>query len=202
VSVSKRSAVVVFAAGKQIGLRRSESRLMRPKLPQLVWILIAAGLAGCGDSSEKFPPACPSLAILRDAADLTRYAGASRDLTAMVLEAKISAVPARCERGKPGKVKATLQVEFDVTRGPAATGRQATIPYFLGVTEGGRVLDEQDYVLAVNFPPNVDRVHVTGDEITLQIPVSREKSAAAYSLYVGFRLTPAELSVNRQRGPQ
>lgn len=166
-------------------------------------LIAAASLGGCGDSTEKFPPACPSLAVLRDAADLTRYARADRDLSDLTLDARITAVPAKCERGEPGKVKATLTVAVEVTRGPAATtGRRAEVPYFVAVTEGSRVLDKQDYALGVTFPPNVDRVSVTGNDVILQLPVSKTKSAAAYSIYVGFRLTPEELALNRQRGPR
>ncbi len=176
---------------------------MRLWSPAAVWTLtVAVSVAACSNSTEKFPPACPSLAVLRDAADLTRYAAADRDLSDLALDARITAVPAKCERGEPGKVKATLSVAVEVTRGPAATGRRADVPYFVGVTEGTRVLDEQDYTIGVTFPPNVDRIRATGSDVVLKLPVSREKSAAAYSIYVGFRLSPEELALNRQRGPR
>jgi len=167
----------------------------------LLALLAIGGLAGC-DDSEQFPPACPSLALLRDAADLTRYDSVGRDLSDLVLDGRITAVPARCERGKPGIVKATLDVSFDITRGPAAHAQRLDVPYFVAVTEGDHVLDEQDYRLAVALPPNVDRTQVSSDDIVLNLPVTRKKSAAAYQVYVGFRLTPDELAINRQRGPR
>ncbi len=164
--------------------------------------LALGGLAGCEDDTPKFPPACPSLGLLRDAADLTRYAGSGRDLSDLLVDARITAVPARCERGPRGIVKATLQVTLDVTRGPAAHGQPLVIPYFVAVTEGDRVLDEQDYASPAALPPNVDRTQFTSDDIVLNLPVTPSKSAAAYQIYVGFRLSPDELAINRERGPR
>jgi hypothetical protein len=120
----------------------------------------------------------------------------------MVLDARITAVPAKCQAGDPGTVKAVLAVSADLTRGPAAKTRAGGVAYFVAVMDGDRVVDEQDYGLDVRFPPNIDRVTATGKEITLIFPVTREKSAAAYNIYVGFRLSPEELAYNRQRGPR
>ena len=172
----------------------------RPLPPSLI-LLAACSLAGC-ETGEKFAPACPSLALLSDAADLTRYVSAERDVRNLALDARITGVPAKCSLDSPGKVRAALQVAFEVNRGPAAEGRRASIPYFVGVTQGSQVLDEQDYTLDVTFPPNTARVQLNSDQVDLLLPVSKAKSAAAYQIYVGFRLSPDELALNRSRGPR
>ncbi len=160
-----------------------------------------ASLAGCGlGSEEKFPPVCPSLALLDDAADLTRYRGESRDITDLMLDARITAVPAQCTRSVKNVVKTTLQVKASLSRGAAATSRQASVGYVLTVMDGERIVDQQDYQFATTFPSNVDRVDISSNEVDFQFPVSAQKSAAAYKIYVGFRLTPQELAINRQRG--
>ena len=170
-------------------------------MPRSLTLPLLLALSGCGAAGPQFPPACPSLSLLRDAADLSRYAGGGRDLSNQVLQAKITAVPATCTwADNATQVRATLQVTFDMTRGPAAIGRQAAVPYFVAVTEGNRVLDEQDYVMAAAFPPNNDHALFSGDKVDLKLPVTAAKSAAAYQIYVGFRLSPDELSSNRQRG--
>ncbi|HEY0421527.1 MAG TPA: hypothetical protein VGC80_18565, partial [Acetobacteraceae bacterium] len=94
----------------------------------------------------------------------------------------------------------TLRVGVDITRGPAAAGRSAELGYFVAVTDGDRLVDMQDYTIRGNFPPNVDRVSVLGQEIALVLPVTSDKPASAYKIYVGFQLTPAELEYNRRRG--
>jgi hypothetical protein len=142
------------------------------------------------------------LALLTDASDLTRYrAGGGSDLTDLVLDARITAVPAKCQIADvPNKVKSTIQVAFDVSRGPAAEGRVVHLTYFVAVTEGDKVLDEADYPLDAEFPANNDHVSAVGPEIDMLMPVTAKKSAAAYKIFVGFRLSPQELAFNRRRG--
>lgn len=162
--------------------------------------LAATGLlAGCGTPRDnEFPPACPGFALIRDASRLTRFAGAGRDATDMTLHAEITAVPAKCQTADSTHVRATLSVTADMTRGHAAPpDAAATVTYFIAVTEGERVAQEQDFAFVVRFPPNRDRLTIAGDEIELLLPVSKSKSAAAYRLHVGFRLTPEELAFNR-----
>jgi hypothetical protein len=162
-------------------------------------LALAGMLAGC-DTPEKFAPACPQLGLLRDAADITRFRPGGQDVTDMVLDARITAVPADCARGEGSTVRARLHVTMDISRGPAARGRGAVVPYFVAVTDGDRVLDEQDYTVGTEFAANTDRASVSGEDITLKIPVTPQKSAAAYKIWIGFRLSPDELAYNRRRG--
>jgi hypothetical protein len=173
--------------------RRRFARLAAPAA-----LLLAGLAAGCGTPEDKFPPVCPGLSLVRDASRLTRFAGAGRDATDMVLHAEITAVPAKCEAADATHVRATLSVNADLTRGAAASA-DATVPvtYFLAITEGERVWQEQDFPLTVRFTSGRNRLTIAGDEIELLLPVSKKKSAAAYRLHVGFRLTPAELAYNR-----
>ncbi len=163
--------------------------------PTALAMLVA--LAGCA-GEEKFPPACPDLNLVPEAADLTLYRpGSGRDVTDMGLQARITAVPAVCSRKDAKTVAARMSVSFAVSRGPAAVGRDAVVPYFVGVTGGERILTEEDFLLKVRFPPNIDTLSVNGEEFTVLIPVSPEKSAAAYQIFAGFRLTPEQLAANR-----
>lgn len=180
---------------------------MRPSFrhaaPLLLMIPLGL-LTGCSifDTTQKFPPICPSLALLDDAADITRYRGAGRDITDIELDGRITAVPAQCVRASKNVVKTTLQVKASLSRGAAATSRQASVGYLVTVTEGDKILDQQDYTLASTFPPNVERLDLTGPDIDLLFPVNAQKSAAAYKIYVSLRLTPEELATNRKRGPR
>jgi hypothetical protein len=189
-SAPKQSGAVLY--------RRPTSRLSGTASVVAV-TLAAAALAGC-TQPDKFAPACPQLTLLGDAADLTRFRPSGQDITDMVLDARITAVPAACSSIDRKTVKATLNVTMEFNRGPAASGPDAALRYFVAVTEDSRILDEQDYGLSTTFPTNVDRVTVTGQDITLDLPVTPDRSAAAYKVYVGFRLTPEQLAYNRSRG--
>lgn len=157
-------------------------------------------LAGCAGTTKAVAPVCPQLSLLQDAADLTRFAGppgTPKDARALVMAADITAVPARCSSGGRDIVRATLSLHAQVRRGPQARGDVVQVPYFIAVMEGGKVLAEKDFTLPVQFRPNVDMVNAAGAPVDLNLPVTRTKSAAAYHIYVGFRLTHDELAYNR-----
>ncbi|MCX7382837.1 MAG: hypothetical protein NT133_15790 [Alphaproteobacteria bacterium] len=170
------------------------------RLPTALPAVIAlALLAGCGTPTDKFPPGCPQLKLIRDTSDLTRVRGAGTDVTDLILDARIEAVPATCSDGPKGTVQAKIKVLMTAARGPAATGTAVTLPYLVTVALGEQLIEQQYFVASGAFPSNVDRVSVTGDDIELQIPVTAERAASAYTIYVSFRLTAAELAYNRSR---
>ncbi len=180
------------------------SALLRPWRPAVAAAVLSVTLAGCG-SSTKLAPVCPQLSLLEDAADLTRFSGpvgTPRDARSLMLAAGISAVPAKCGLAGKSAVEAVLHVEAQMRRGPAASGDTAQVPYFVAITEGDHVLTEQDFVLGATFRPNVDQVAARGQDITLTFPISKTKTAAAYHIYIGFRLTAEELAYNRETAQQ
>ena len=79
----------------------SLSQARRPPAPILLLPILLA-LVGCGGGTEDaFAPACPGAAIVRDAADLSRYRGAGRDLTDSVVEdASPASTEAASETGR------------------------------------------------------------------------------------------------------
>lgn len=163
-------------------------------------LVMSLALAGCANSGEQFAPPCPTLTLLTDAGDLTRFAGTGRDVTDLALAARISAVGAKCARESKSAVKATVNIVADVARGPAFAGRVVDIPYFIAITEAGRIIDKRNFVARVEFPANVSRVPFMGPEIDLSLAISPEKNATVYKIFVGFSLTPDELAYNRRTG--
>ncbi len=161
-------------------------------------LALLALLAGCGDGSMKFAPACPQISLLAEGADLTRFAGTGRDVTDRVLEARLTGVEGACRAGRNDEVVTTLKVQAELRRGPAAQGRRLPLPYFVAVLEGDRILDRKDFTLDANFPANVDGMRLTGDELELRFPASAELGAARYRVIVSLQLTADELALNRR----
>ncbi|MBV9734625.1 MAG: hypothetical protein JO209_01860 [Acidisphaera sp.] len=173
------------------------ARSLRPAALALLF-----AVSGCASSSPQFAPDCPRAAILGEAADLARYRSATpgpHDITDMVLGGRITGISGACSQGDHGTLNTTIKVSMSLTRGPAARGRVADATYFVAVTRGQAILDKQTYPLHVEFPPNTDEVHLTGDPVALAIPTSATLSGAAYTVLAGFQLSPAELATNRQR---
>ena len=172
-----------------------------PRLSALIVLPgMALGLAACASTADKFAPPCPQAGILRDAADLTRYAGPGRDLTDLALAGRITGLNGKCSRGERNVTNVTVSVGLELSRGPAARDRVAELSYFVAVAEGERILDKRVFPLRAEFPANTDKVSLGGDDVELVLPTPPEKSAAAYRVLVGFQLTPQELEQNRQRG--
>jgi hypothetical protein len=160
-------------------------------------------LFGCGPERNAFAPQCPTARLIPALADLTRYAGPgpAHDLTDLILQARVTAVNGSCKPGDDKSIlPATVQVTISIQRGPAMKGREADMPVFLAVTEGDNVRDKKIFPVHVVFPPNVDRLTMNSGEIDLGLPVSADKSGAAYGVIAGFQLTPEELAANRQAG--
>jgi hypothetical protein len=167
-----------------------------------VWILLLP-LFACGPGRNTFAPLCPTPRLIPALADVTRYGGPgpNHDVTDLILQARVLSVRGSCEPGDDKtELPAKVQVSISIQRGPAMKGREADVPVFLAVTEGDDVRDKKVFPLHVTFPPNVDRLTLTSPEIDMDLPISSEKSGAAYSIIAGFQLSPAELAANRQAG--
>ena len=172
-------------------------------------LLLAAGLAlgGCGmfgsagTQTEAGRLDCPEIAGTAETSDLRRYRGAGRDLTDLVVEAKLTAVSGRCEplgRRREG-VRVALAPSIEVIRGPAASGRTLSVPYFVAVADRtGRIPAKQVFEIAVEFPANRSRLRLSGEEVTVDLPLRPEERASDYSVLVGLQLSEEELATNRR----
>jgi hypothetical protein len=153
-------------------------------------LALALPLAGCfGPERDTFAPACPAVHPLPGAGEMAIYRpGGGRDLTDVQIEGSILGVQGSCRDGdRKGTVDATLTLRMRFQRGPAAPTRQANIPYFVAVAEGDSILNKQIYVQPVVFPPNVDAANATTPPVEVILPVSPARSAAAYTIWVGFQ---------------
>ncbi|HUN41390.1 MAG TPA: hypothetical protein VMU81_13950 [Acetobacteraceae bacterium] len=174
-------------------------------------VLFAAALAtpvvlsACAPDPNQFPPACPGTALLGPTADVAIYRPGTngQDLTALMLAGRMESIEGKCQPGdKTGTVAATVVAGAMLTRGPAMPGNVATVPVFVAVTEGDRILDKRVYRVQAVFPSNVDRVTVSTPPVNMVLPVSQTKSAAAYVIMAGFQLTRDQLAANRAQGDQ
>ncbi len=178
-------------------------RALRSAWPAAAVLAAGAGLAGCANTNgQKFAPACPQTGILRDGSDLTRFRSTGTDLTDMVIDGRITGLSGKCALDDPTHLRTSISVAMDLTRGPAALGRQADVTYFISVSKGQAILDKADYTFTVNFPRNGDRQGLRGEQIDLVLPIDAKTTGADYRILVGFQLTPEQLAFNRRRGPR
>jgi len=161
-------------------------------------VLALLAVAGCENDPDEKAPACPVALTRPDASSLTRYDGRGTDLTNLVLNVRLTDVKGFC-RGQLGHkvITAHAHAQFLLTRGPAATSRSTDLQYNVAVVKQGTILEAKPYVQTVTFPPNVDSVQVTGQEINFQFNTERGLTGPSYEIYFVLQLTPEELAANQ-----
>lgn len=176
--------------------RRSK---LRNRLSGLLVLAAPMGLAACGGTStaSQFPPPCPQIRILPQGGDLHLWNGRGHDITDQVLDGQVKGMGGGCSPGGALATNVKMSVNFSFNRGPAAPGRVADVPWFVAVARGDQILDRQTYNLRLVFPPNTDQLDIASNPITLKLPTSPQVSAAAYTVWVSFQLTPGEMAENR-----
>jgi hypothetical protein len=165
-------------------------------------LLFALVLGSCAPANNEFAPACPVPGLLKPLADLVRYQGGSQDNRFLVVRARITDITGTCEAGDKTTLVTKAQVVVDVARGPAMQGDAIGLPVFVAVTESGQVLDKTLFDLPVEFLHNVDTARATSQEVRMEIPVSADKSGAAYGIIAGFQLAPEEVAAWRRNNPR
>jgi hypothetical protein len=181
-------------------LSRVVSKFPKPGAAGRAALALAALLAasGCQNDPDEKAPQCPTALFPPDAATITRYDGKGTDLTNLVLSGRMLDVKGACKGQIGHKVlKARAHVEMQLTRGPAFTGRDIDVRYNVAVVKNGQPLEKQALVQHVTFPPNVDSVQVTGQEVKFTFPTDRGLNGPSYTIYFLFELTPEELQANQ-----
>jgi hypothetical protein len=63
---------------------------------------------------------------------------------------------------------------------------------------GADIIAERSLTQHVVFPPNVTTLQVTGEEVPMLLPLTKDVTGPSYSLFFWLDLTPAEVAANRR----
>lgn len=156
-------------------------------------------VAGCGYFSSEPPRPCPSVTVLKDAAELVRYRpGPGRDLIDVVDQAKVAGVQHKCDYDG-NRLEVELKLDLAVERGPAAEAAIVELPYFIAVIDARqRILAKEVFVSRIEFPADRRRLAVR-EETEQIIPLDDFQSGANFEILVGFQLTKQQLEEIRRR---
>ncbi len=153
-------------------------------------------VAAC--SSDQVAVACPQAVRIEDAARLTRFSDAGRDLTDVLFEAEIKQLQLVCEHDED-VVEASLKIVFQALRGPANSQGRAPVRYFVAIADRGQaILAREEFDLEIPFQGNRTRVAIS-EELAPRIPLGSGESPTDYRVYVGFALSQEEMRYNRRR---
>ncbi len=164
----------------------------------------AVTLAACSGSDVSRIPPCPNVVIVDDIAQVTKFLdGPGRDLTDVVLEARIAGFDGSCvtdlDSGDAGEVEVDLLLVVEATRGPANADRRGRYDFFVAIAKSeGDILAKRVFPGEVVFEGNRTRV-ATEEELTQLIPLQPGTDGSDYDILVGFQLTADELTYARQQ---
>jgi len=158
-----------------------------------------------GDSQAPLPALrnagpCPFVKTLYDASRYVEFKD-DREASANVgFTGEIQTLSAGCQYKDDEPIHVTMDILFELGRGPQATSSSKTYHYWVAVTDRNReVIAKQEFELPVNFPSGNDRVFVTEPVNSITIPRgTATTSGANFEVLVGFDVTPKMADFNRQ----
>lgn len=158
---------------------------------RLAVLLAPLGLAACAASK---PPAlyCPHLAVVQQASRLIRAKGDAGDVAARIIDARVTGVAGHCVKTGKTMERVSFRIGFAATNGPASALTGQTLPYFVAITEGDRIIAKSIYPVNFDFKNGADQAVATTRPIRLSFP--RAPRSAHQQVLVGFQMSQAELN--------
>jgi len=143
---------------------------------------------------------CPFVKSLYDAARFVEFKEAREASANVAWSGEIQGISAGCAYKDDQPIQVTMEVLFEMGKGPQATGRQKTYKYWIAVTDRNKsVLAKQTFELPVTFPEGEDRVYVTENIGNITIPrASTTTSGSNFEILIGFDVTPQMAAFNRE----
>jgi hypothetical protein len=142
---------------------------------------------------------CPFVKTLYDAGRYIEFKDAREASADVGFTGEIQGVSAMCAYKSDDPIKVSMNVLFELGRGPQAAGQSKTYRYWIAVTDRNReVLAKQTFDLPVTFPAGQDRIYRTEEIKQIVIPrATATVSGANFEVLVGFEVTPQMAAFNR-----
>lgn len=143
---------------------------------------------------------CPFVKALYDASRYVEFKD-NREASANVgFTGEIQGISSGCQYKDEEPIKVTMDILFELGKGPQATENAKTFRYWIAVTDRNReVIAKQHFDLPVKFQPGQDRVYATDKIQTITIPRGAQNTSGAnFEVLVGFDVTPQMAAFNRE----
>lgn len=142
---------------------------------------------------------CPFVKVLYDAARYIEFEGGREASAAVGYSGEIQGVSAQCAYKDDEPIRVSMEILFDLGKGPTAQGAAKTYRYWVAVTKRNDVvIDKQYFDLPVTFPAGQNRIYAT--ETINQVTIPRAQmttSGANFEILIGFDVTPQMAEFNR-----
>lgn len=179
--------------------------MLRPALAAAPLAFALASCASLGDALEEAamadqanPAPCPNVFVLDDAARLIEFAG-DPALETVAFTAEVRDVRSACRYVEDSPIRATVEMDLAVGRGPAADGETFPLTYFVAVTRTNRdLIAKEEFTVPVTFRGDTAVVSFTEDIDEIEIPRKGEQTSGInFEIAVGLSLSREQLIYNR-----
>jgi hypothetical protein len=162
-------------------------------------LALVALLSACAAPN---PNLCPATAILADAsvAAVLRPGGPADPSGELFRVALINATTDCSLDKKKGETDSSLSLNFRATRAPTADGASYSVPYFVAVTMGERVVNKRLYTARFTFAPGSSAASFTIVPDNTQIHLGNGHLPWDYQLTAGLQLTDGQTAYNKTMG--
>ena len=142
---------------------------------------------------------CPYVKVLYDAGRYVEFKDGREASNAVAYTGEIQGISAGCQYKDDEPIKVTMEVLFELGRGPQAQASTKNYRYWVAVTKrNDAVLAKQYFDLPVTFAAGQDRVYATDKIGQVMIPrATATTSGANFEILVGFDVTPEMAAFNR-----
>ena len=143
---------------------------------------------------------CPFVKTLYDAGRYVEFKEDREASANVAFTGEIQGISAGCQYKDDQPIKVTMEMLFELGRGPQASGRQKTYRYWVAVTDRNReVLHKETFDLPVTFKEGEDRVYIREKLGEITIPrAETTTSGANFEILIGFEVTPQMAAFNRE----
>jgi hypothetical protein len=143
---------------------------------------------------------CPFVKSLYDAGRYVEFKDGREASANVGYTGEIQGISAGCQYKDDQPIQVTMEVLFELGKGPQATGDSKTFHYWVAVTDRNReVIAKRSFDLPVKFQSGQDRVYVTDKVQQITIPRGAlNTSGANFEVLVGFDVTPQMAAFNRE----
>ena len=139
---------------------------------------------------------CPKIMPAPGADTIALFGPGGHTVSDVKVGGKFSGLHSTCVREKVG-VAINAQIQFYAERASLDI-KDATFPYFVALLDPNEhVLTEAGYQLPIQFLPGESYRRMPAEKITVHLPVKNQAEGGAYTVVVGFQLTPDQLAFNR-----
>ena len=142
---------------------------------------------------------CPYVKVLYDAGRYVEFKDGREASGSVAYTGEIQGISAGCQYKDDEPIKVTMEVLFELGRGPQAESSTKNYRYWVAVTKRNDAVIAKEYFdLPVTFAAGQDRLYAREKIGQVTIPrATQTTSGANFEILVGFDVTPEMAAFNR-----